>query len=114
MIILSAIDTAQEITVAVREHTVLLYTVTIIDEQLNSKSSDADVLGTYSDGQLTIEIAHDFIEDNFYAVQIFSDGDMICFHKIYVTDQEFYDKYSVLNDYYTEPTKDKTNYIVKQ
>ena len=114
MIILKAIDTAQEIEVFVREHDLPTdYTVTIIDEGLHNVSSTADVTGTYSDGSLTIELTHDFKEGNFYSVQLYAGSRLIGFHKIYATDQIDFEKYTVLNSYYSQIEKDNTAYIVK-
>jgi hypothetical protein len=115
MIILKAIATPQEITCFVREHTApeIGYTVTIIDEGLHDVYSEEDVAGVYSDGSLTLDLTYGFLEGNFYAVQIYAGTRLIGFHKIYVTDQTDYEKYSVLNSYYQPITKDTTDYIVK-
>ena len=112
MIILQATDTAQEITVYAREHTATTYTVTVIDEGLNSTTSTADVDGVYVDGLLTLDISYDFLTDSFYAVQIYADSKLIAFHKIYITNQDL-EKYSVLDDYYTQINKANTTYITK-
>ena len=38
---------------------------------------------------------------------------LLSFQKIYATDQTDYDNYSVLDNYYTQPTKAETEYVVK-
>lgn len=114
MIILKAISTAQTIDVFARSHTLpTLYTVTIIDEGLHDITSTSDIIGVYSDGSISLEISHDFIEGNFYAVQIYTGDNLIAFHKIYVTDQIDFEKYTVINGYYDSINKPETNYIVK-
>ncbi len=113
MIILKAISIAQSIGVYVRDHTATTYTVTITDEMLHDVSSTTGVSGVYADGVLTLDVTHNFKEGNFYAVHIYSDGNLICFHKIYVTDQIDFSKYSVLNDYYEQIDKPEQDYIVK-
>jgi len=113
MIILKPHSTSQEVKIYAREHTIHTYTVTVIDEGLHDSNTTTGVSGTYTDGVLTIDISHNFIKDNFYAVQVYSGGRLIAFHKIYITSQDVYDKYTVLDGYYNQIDKPKTNYIVK-
>jgi len=112
MIVLDAIATAQNIDVYVREHTGTSYTVEVIDESLNSTTSST-VTGTTTDGLLNIDVTYNFIEGRFYSLKIYRGSDLITFQKIYVTDQSDFDKYSVIEGYYTQPTKAETTYIVK-
>ena len=114
MIVLLAISTAQNIDVYVREHTGSTYTITVIDETLNSESTST-VSGTATDGILNIDITYNFIEGRYYMLKIFdSSSNLLTFQKIYCSDQSDFDKFSVLEGYYTQPTKAETNYIVKQ
>lgn len=113
MVIVEAIDTAQNISVYTREHTGTSYSVEIIDESLNSSDTNT-VEGGYGDGMLSINITYDFQEGRFYSLKIYRLGVLITFQKIYCTDQTDFDKYSVLDGYYTQPTKEETTYIIKE
>ena len=112
MIIVEAIATAQSISVYVREHTGTSYSVVIVDESLNDTSTST-VSGTVTDGLLTINVTYNFIEGRYYSLKIYRSGALITFQKVYCTDQTDFDKYSVLEGYYTQPTKTATEYIVK-
>jgi len=113
MIILTAIGTAQSITTYVREHTNTTYTLTVIDESLNSTDSNV-VGGTTTDGVFTSNVTYDFIEGRFYGLKVYSGSDLINFSKIYVTDQSDLENYSVIDDYYTQISKAETTYITKE
>jgi len=112
MVILKPIATAQEISVFVREHAGTSYSVVIIDDSLN-KSTTETVTGATSDGVLTIDVTYNFKEGQFYSVKIYRSSALIAFQKIYVTAQTDFDKYTVLDGYYTEPTKANTQYVQK-
>ena len=112
MIILTATDTAQQVTPYVRYHTDTTYTVTVMDESLNSTDSNV-VVGSYEDGILTINVTYDFIEGRFYGLKIYSGSDLINFSKIYTTEQTDLENYSVTDGYYTQITKTETTYITK-
>ena len=112
MIIVAVLDTAQEVQVFVREHTGTSYSLEVIDESLND-STTSTVTGSTTDGLLTIDVTHDFVEGRFYGLKISRSGELINFSKIYATDQTDYDKYTVLDGYYTQPTKAATEYVTK-
>jgi len=112
MIILLPQSTAQTITPYVRYHTNTTYTVTVMDESLNSEDSNI-VSGTHADGILTIDVTYNFIEGRFYTIKINSGSDLINFSKVYCTAQTDLENYSVTNGYYTQITKEETTYITK-
>jgi len=112
MLILKAISTAQTITPYVRDSNGSTFNVQVIDESLNSSSSNL-VSGIITDGVLTIDVTYNFIEGRFYMVKIYSGSQLINFSKIYCTDQTDLYNYSVTDDYFTQIEKTETEYIIK-
>jgi len=112
MIVLKALATAQQITPYVRNYEGSTFNITVVDESLNSSDSNL-VSGTITDGVLTTNVTYNFIEGRFYNIKIYLGSQLINFSKVYCTDQTDLENYSVTNSYYTQITKDETNYITR-
>lgn len=118
MIILEPISTAQEITCFARSHTGTDYIVSITDEQ-TTVTTNSSVTGTFSDGELTLNLTYAFVEGRFYRLKIFTSvagvaDELVTIQKLYATAQTDYQTYSVLDGYYKPITKEKSTYIVKK
>lgn len=114
MIIVNSISTPQEVSFYARDNEAVTVTVNIIDEFKDTVTALTDVSCTYVDGLMTLDLTYDFLNDNFYNIQVYDGVNLIAFHKVYATNQTAYDKYTVLAGYYTEITKVDTGYKVKQ
>ena len=116
MIIVQPISTPQTITVYARNHTSGSYSVEITDEE-TSKTTTTAVSGVFNGTSIEIPITHPFLSERWYMIKIFStqtgEG-VVNFSKIYCTAQSEADKYTVLDGYYQQIDKPKTNYIVKK
>lgn len=141
MIILKPLSSPQEISVYVRSQSTYHFVI-IVDEETQSHYAYI-VEGSYSDGMLTFNLSHNFINSRFYWMYInkLEDADYAagmtacdgtptaeaCLNialddpdlnlnksKIYVTDQTDFEKYSLTNDYYKIIEKDEKRFIVKR
>lgn len=114
MIIVKAVDTAQNIAFYVRDHDGTTYDIEVTNEETNEVTTFTDLLGIIDEGFLTIEISYPFQEGRFYMISTSDGTKVINLSKMYATNQTNMPKYSVLNDYYTTPPVDENEYIVKQ
>ncbi len=112
MIILKPLATAQTITPYVRSYAGTSFTLTVLDESLNSEDSNV-VSGVIADGVLTTQVTYNFIEGRFYGIKTYLGSQLINFSKVYCTAQTDLENYSVTDSYYTQITKTETNYITR-
>ena len=113
MNILQPIDTAQSIDVFVRNYTITDITVELHEKQ-SAVVTSFDTTGTITDDTFTFPITFDFTKKNqrFFVFKIYNRAKTILLHRgiVYVTQQTDFEKYSVLNSYYTQIDKPKTTF----
>ena len=103
MKILTTSLSAQDLVVIPRTVSYTDLTLTLTNE--NTKvETPYSVTATYLNGYMTISNVFTLTEGVFYTFKIVDDGELIFRGKIFCTDQTVFDKYTINDGEYTEPS----------